>query len=195
MLYIDRLRISIQQFFPSPFIPIDFIFLLVSFYSDRKEGNAQLFLHFLNVWRDFSRRNFSFTRNKKVCYVKNKFNDLINPYQTYDSNNLFNDTIKIPLSFFLLLLESNWLPRIQIRLTFFPRIFAVFSIVPISETNLDQEVNVISKWNSSVVLAMIIKFAWIGKREGERRFNPVIIASSIFLIFSFTSYVRDRERF
>lgn len=153
MLYIDRLHISIQQFFPSPFIPIDFIFLLVSFYSDRKEGNAQLFLHFLNVWRDsHSRRNFSFTRNKKLCYVKNISNDLINPYQTYDSNNLFNDTIKISLlSFFLLLLESNWSAssRIQIRLTFFPRIFAVFSIVPISETNLDQEVNVISKWNSS----------------------------------------------
>lgn len=93
MLYIDRLRISIQQFFPSPFIPIDFIFLLVSFYSDRKEGNVQLFLHFLNVWRDFSRRNFSFTRNKKVCYVKNISNDLINPYQTYGSNNLFNDNL------------------------------------------------------------------------------------------------------
>lgn len=119
MLYIDRLRISIQQFFPSPFIPIDFIFLLVSFYSDRKEGNVQLFLHFLNVWRDFSRRNFSFTRNKKVCYVKNKFNDLINPYQTYDSNNLFNDNLyksetlqsKFFFLFLLPLLESNWLPR------------------------------------------------------------------------------------
>lgn len=160
MLYIDRLRISIQQFFPSPFIPIDFIFLLVSFYSDRKEGNVQLFLHFLNVWRDFSRRNFSFTRNKKVCYVKNISNDLINPYQTYDSNNLFNDNLykseilqslkqlkNSPLFFFLFLnLASS---RIQIRLTFFPRIFAVFSIVPISETNLDQKVNVISKWNSS----------------------------------------------